>query len=130
VVALAAEVFAHYNAVRIIRDKYFDGHPFLFQDVEKGLEDTFIALVDNIDTFDGYLKTRAELFKADWEADEKENDGIASAIPGEREGRLTINREVILSKSALKKITDEWMKTSNKQGAKWSDIPELAGLKR
>ena len=102
-------------AVQAVQDQHFDGHPILFRDVEAGLAETIKTLEDGIATFNAYLKTRAELFKGEWEVDEEENDGIASAIPGEREGRLTIDIDAI--RAGVKKlqaglIADEWIKTA------------------
>jgi len=88
--ALIADVFAHQAAIKIIQDKYFDGHPFLCLDAEAGLDASIKTIRDAVGTFNEYLKTRAELFKTEWDEEEKE-DGIASAIPGEREGLLAIN---------------------------------------
>lgn len=113
VVAIAATVFANRAAVRIIQDKYFDGHPILSRNVEADLNDTIKILEDGIATFNAYLKTRAELFKAEWDINEEEDDGIAGAIPGEREGRLTIDIAAIRARAEkieAKSIAAEWVK--------------------
>lgn len=115
VVALAAGVFAHRAAVQIVQDQHFDGHPILFRDVEAALAETVKTLEDGIETFNAYLKTRAEVFKGEWEVEEDENDGIASAIPGEREGRLAIDIDAI--RAGVKKlqaglISAGWVKTA------------------
>lgn len=93
---LIADVFAHQAAVKIIQDKYFDGHPILCLDVEAGLDASIKTIQEAVGTFNDYLKTRSELFKVEWDAEEKE-DGIASAIPGEREGLLAINIDTVKS---------------------------------
>jgi len=113
VVALAAKVFNLRAAVQVIQDKFFDGHPFLYLDVEAGLADTIKKLEGGIAVFNDYLKTRAELFKNDWEVEEESSEeGIASAIPGEREGRLFIDLDAIRAtpKRDVALIADQWIK--------------------
>jgi hypothetical protein len=115
VVALAITVFAHRAAVKIIQDQHFDGHPILYKDVEAGMEETVKTLEGSIETFNAYLKTRAEIFKAEWDADEEENEGIATAIPGEREGRLNIDIEAIRAgakKVQAESIAANWIKAA------------------
>lgn len=93
--ALAVDVYAHLYAVQTVQKEHFDGHPILYMDVEAGLAETIKTLEDGIETFNAYLKTRAELFKEEWAEDEAENDGVSTAIPGEREGRLAIDINAI-----------------------------------
>ena len=95
VAALAVDVYGQLFAVQIVQKEHFDGHPILYQDVEAGLAETIKTLEDGIETFNAYLKTRAELFKEEWAEDEAENDGVSTAIPGEREGRLAIDIDSI-----------------------------------
>jgi hypothetical protein len=126
VVALAVTVFAHRAAVQLIQDQHFDGHPFLYKDVEAGMDETVKTLEAGIETFNAYLKTRAEIFKAQWDADEEENDGIATAIPGEREGRLNIDIDAI--RAGAKKIqagdiAANWVKWA-KDKARFSILDE------
>jgi hypothetical protein len=115
VVALAGGVFAHRAAVQVVQQRHFDGHPILFLDVEAALDETIKTLEDGIATFNAYLKTRAALFIGEWEADEEENDGIASAIPGEREGRLVIDIDAVRGRGGklqAKVIAAEWLKNA------------------
>jgi hypothetical protein len=112
---LAVEAFAKKAAVKIIEDKMFDGHPILYRDTEADLEKAIGTVTDGIATFNEYLKTRAELFKAEWDQEEAE-EGIASAIPGEREGHLTIDIEAIKSEGGRQAaaIADQWIKDAKK----------------
>ena len=116
VVALTADVYAQRHAVQTIQDKYFDGHPFLFLDIETEMNETIKTLEEGIETFNTYLKTRSEIFKADWEDEEQEEDGIASAIPGEREGKLAINLENL--RRGSKKMSNEVVESWTKQAIK------------
>lgn len=123
---LIMDVFRHEAALRIIQDKNFDGHSILFRDVETELAETIKTVEGGVATFNNYLKTRAELFKAEWDADEQE-DGIAGAIPGEREGLLTIDIETIKGRARHQGATfaDEWMKNNRDMAV--SDILEETG---
>lgn len=123
--ALANEVYSHRYAVQIIQDDHFDGHPILFRDVEAALDAAIQTLEDGVETFNSYLKTRAEIFRMEWDADEEENDGVATAIPGEREGRLAIDIEAIRAsakKYAARHDAAKWTKAA-KDSAK-ADILE------
>jgi hypothetical protein len=111
IVRLIAEVFSHQAAVQAIQDKYLDGHPFIFRDLEARLNETMKTIEDGVFTFNEYLKTREMLFKAEWDQEDRE-EGIAYAIPGEREGKLAIDLERIKSKAAGRLVTvliEEWM---------------------
>ena len=127
VVATAAETLAHRAAVKTIQDKYFDGHPVLFQDTEANLDAAIKALEDGIATFNDYLKTRAELFKADWEVEEESEDGITSAIPGEREGKLTIDIARVRKMADLRggRLAGEWVALAKFEG-KVEELPQDA----
>ena len=101
-------------AVQIIQDKYFDGHAILAHDVEGQLEETLKMIEDGAVTFNEYLKTRETLFKVEWDEEDQE-DGIASAIPGEREGQLFINLEAIKQRAKgrqVKALAEYWIKES------------------
>lgn len=109
---LVADVFGVQAAVKIVQDKLFDGHPILFRDVEAGLEGTIKTLEKSVATFNDYLQTRSQIFKAEWDAEE-EADGVASAIPGERSGKLRIDLDSIRANAAKtfgKVGADGWIK--------------------
>jgi len=109
---LVADVFAMKEAVKIIQDKHFDGHPILFLDVEAGLDQTIKTLEKSAATFNDYLQTRGQIFKAEWDAEE-EDQGFASAISGEREGKLRIDIDGIRARTAklgAKAEADQWIK--------------------
>ena len=127
---MIAHVYAHKHAVKIIQDKYFDGHPILYRDVEAQLADTMKTLEEGVNYLLEDLKQRAKLFKKEWDEDEKE-DGIAGAIPGEREGHLTIDIEAIKAgkdcRAYAEMLADAWVKDSQnkaKLDAMILDLPE------
>lgn len=113
--------------------------------MEAGLNETIKTLEDGIATFSAYLKTRGELFKTDWELDEEENEGIASAIPGEQEGRPIIDIDTIRSRAAKiggKYKAEAWIKTAREKAMMdildepgerevfiWTCFRESAGVK-
>lgn len=112
---MIAHVYAHKHAVKIIQDKYFDGHPILYRDVEAQLADTMKTLEEGVNYLHEDLKQRAKLFKKEWDEDEKE-DGIAGAIPGEREGHLTIDIKTITTgkdcRSHAEGLAEVWVTES------------------
>ena len=114
VLTLTAGVFMHHAAIQAIQFQKFDGHSILFKNVEDGLNRAIQSLNTNVQIFNYYLKTRAALFEDEWKTDEEENEGISTAIPGEREGRLTINIKQIEegSKHKAKAIASLWFKTA------------------
>lgn len=112
VVALAVDVYGHRAAVQAIQKEHFDGHPILFRNVEADLEGAIVTLEEGVKNFNDYLKTRAELFAAEW-SEEEEHEGGATAIPGELEGKLAIDIDAIKA-SAAKHTADvnvrDWIK--------------------
>jgi len=127
-IALIADIFADEAAVRAIQDKYFDGHPILSQDVEASLTGAVNMVEDEAARFNEYLSIRARLFKAEWDIEEESEDGITSAIPGEREGTLTIDINAIKRGSAHRlatKLADEWVKQVKRDAV--ADMLEESG---
>lgn len=127
---MITHVFAHKHAVEIIQNKYFDGHPILYRDVEAQLADTIDTLARGVKILNEELKQRIKMFKKEWDEDEKE-DGIAGAIPGEREGHLTIDIEAIKAgkdcRAYAEMLADAWVKDSQnkaKLDAMILDLPE------
>lgn len=112
---MITHVFAHKHAVKIIQDKYFDGHPILYRDVEAHLADTIDTLTQGVNLLNEDLKQRAKMFKKEWDEDEKE-DGIAGAIPGEREGHLAIDIKTITTgkdcRAYAETLAEAWVKDS------------------
>ena len=112
---MITHVFAHQHAVKIIQDKYFDGHPILYRDVEAQLANTIDTLEQGVKILNEDLKHRAKMFKKEWDEDEKE-DGIAGAIPGEREGHLNIDIEAIKAgkgcRAYAETLAEAWVKDS------------------
>ncbi len=140
---LIGEVFSIQEAVRIIQEKQFGGHPILFLDVEAALDRIIKTLEESAGTFNEYLKTRAEVFKADWE-EEDDEDGFSTAIPGEREGKLHIDIDRIRgrAKSMGKDQAAEWVKVAKDKATfsaldetgegnafLWEKVQEEAGVK-
>jgi hypothetical protein len=140
---LVMDVFGHKAAVQAIQDKYFDGHPILFHNVEAKLAETIQAIEGAAATFNEYLKTRADLFSR--ERNPEEMYGIASAIPGEREGHLVIDIEAIQGRAkdfVVDCIAAEWVKyakekavgdileeTQEHQEYVWRNLQEQVGAK-
>jgi len=117
IIELIVNVYSRMAAVQIIQDKYFDGHAILAHDVEAELEGTLKMIEDGAVTFNEYLKTRETLFKVEWDEEDQE-DGIASAIPGEREGQLFINLEAIKQRAKgrqVKALAEYWIKESKEK---------------
>lgn len=117
IVELIVNVYSRMAAVQIIQDKYFDGHAILGRDVEAQLEETLKMIEDGAVTFNEYLKTREALFKTEWDEEDQE-DGFASAIPGEREGKLTIDLEAIKQGAKgrqVKALADLWLKQAKEE---------------
>lgn len=88
---LISDIFAHETAIKIIQDKYFDGHPILFKDTETRLVETIKTLKDGVATFNEYMKVRKELFNAERD----QEDRVVSAMQGECDGQLIIDVEAI-----------------------------------
>ena len=107
VTALAVEVYGYRDAVQVIQKDHFDGHPVLYLGIEAELSNVIKRMEEGIEAFNDYLKTRAELFAPDWDAEE-EHEGGATAIPGEREGKLNINPIAVKTNAA--KIVADWIK--------------------
>lgn len=109
-VFLIEDLYRHQAAVKIIQDKFFDGHPVLFPPAESGLTRAVHAVEDAVHTFNEYLKIRAKLFKNEWDDEDERQGGLTSAIPGEREGLLTINLEMVAANAARggKDLAKEW----------------------
>jgi periplasmic protein TonB len=73
--SLVMAVFAHKAAAKAIQEKYFDGHPILFEKVEVRLEETVKAMEDAAATFNEYLKIR-ESREAPGRATEMQGHGV------------------------------------------------------
>ncbi len=117
IIELIVNVYSRMAAVQIIQDKYFDGHAILAHDVEAELEGTLKMIEDGAVTFNEYLKTRETLFKVEWDEEDQE-DGFASAIPGEREGKLTIDLEAIKQRARgrqVKALAAKWIKEAKEE---------------
>jgi len=132
-VRLIRDVYAHETAVRMIQDQHFDGHPIMIPEVETGLKRAIQAIEDAAVSFNDYLKIRMTLFKAEWDYEEKHDGGIATAIPGEREGSLTINLEKIKAEAIpfAKLLAKGWAKDAKAEATftiaqQWRDDPRAA----
>ena len=110
--ALIADILEHEAAVKVIQDKYFDGHPILFQDTATKLAETIVAIEEGVSTFNEYLRIRETLFVGDKNKADK-RDEIVSAIQGESNGPLMIDMKVLrrcsCEQDALA-LADAWVK--------------------
>jgi len=107
---LIRTVYSGKAAVKVIRDKYFDGHDFLSRDTEARLEETLKTIESGAKDLNEYLMTRELLFKAEWDEEDQEA-GLSTAIPGEREGQLAIDLDALkaASKGHIKAQVDQWI---------------------
>jgi len=107
---LMEDIFQHQLSVEFIQDRYFDGHPILFRDVEDNLMQAIKAVTDAVGIFNSYVKIRSELFEAGLG---HEDDGNFAAS-GERTCHLIINIENIRDRARLTDV-DEWVKDSRQE---------------
>jgi len=116
IVRLVTEVFSRRAAVKVIQDKYFDGHNILFREEETKLEETMKTIEGGVATFNEYLMTRELLFKTEWDQEDQE-EGLSTAIPGEREGQLSIDLDAVKtrSKGLVKALADKWIKDAKEE---------------
>lgn len=110
-VGLIENVFSYAAAVKIIEDKYFDSHKILMGWNQSKLSNIESAIKHYVETFNSYLEVRKTLFSAEWEEEEESGDPLVSAIPGEREGTLKIDLDIIRHKAAIgaKMKATNWM---------------------
>jgi hypothetical protein len=104
---LMTDISYHETAVQAVQDRYFDGHPILFRDLEDKLMQTLKAVTDAVETFNAYLKVRSELL----EASLGQEDECKFAALGERAGHLIIDIEEIRNRSKSSNV-DKWIKNS------------------
>jgi hypothetical protein len=104
---LMEDIFQHQLSVELVQDRYFDGHPILFRDVEDNLMQAIKAVRDAVGIFNSYVTIRSELFEAGLG---HEDDGNFAAS-GERTGHLIINIEKVRDRARLTDV-DEWVKDS------------------
>jgi hypothetical protein len=111
-VFLIEDLYRHQSAVKVVQDKFFDGHPVLFPKPEAGLTRSIHAVEDAVQAFNQYLDVRGKLFKVEWDDEDEHQDGLTSAIPGEREGLLKIDLERIAGNAGrgAKNLAKEWAK--------------------
>lgn len=109
---LIEDLYSHQAAVKIIQDKFFDGHPVLYQLAADGLKRAIREVEDAVKAFNEYLDIRGRLFKTEWDDEDEHQNGLTSAIPGEREGLLKINLELVASVAARggKELAKAWAK--------------------
>jgi hypothetical protein len=109
IISLFVEVFTHQGAVQIIENKYFDGHPILYRDLENGLDETMKMIEGGVATFNEYMKAREALFKV---------YKVRPAGPVEREGRITIDLDDIKDQAGKQLVAaraDHWVKCSREK---------------
>lgn len=109
---LIEDLYSHQAAVQVVQDKFFDGHPVLYPPAVDGLKRAIQKVEEAVQTFNRYLDIRSRLFKAEWDEEDEHQDGLTSAIPGEREGLLKINLEAVASAAGRggKELAKAWAK--------------------
>ncbi len=121
------EFFAHKAAVREIQEKYFDGHPILFRDVENNLAETVELMESAVSTLNEYLATRATFLKS--ELDREDSADAAASVPlSERERHLVIDIERIRKRAEdclVDSIADEWVNEATENAT--ADILQETG---
>lgn len=129
---LIEDLYSHQAAVKIIQDKFFDGHPVLYQPAADGLKRAIREVENAVKAFNEYLDIRGRLFKTEWDDEDEHQNGLTSAIPGEREGLLKINLELVASAAARggKELAKEWAKKAKAEATfdvrQRDDGPEVA----
>jgi len=92
--------------VRIVQDKYLDGHPFIFRDVENRLSETRIMIEDADVTFNEYLKKlQAKIKTVEDKNGTKDTAGFLNRFALDIEG--TKNR---FDQKSIIAIADKWAK--------------------
>ncbi|HEV3220288.1 MAG TPA: TonB family protein [Candidatus Acidoferrales bacterium] len=114
---LIITVFAHKSAAQTVQEKYFNGHPILFEGVENKLDETIKAMEDAAATFNEYIKIRDANFRLELNRDIQECVG-AAAPAGERQSHLALDIPTIranVGRSLVDSIVDEWVEYAKKK---------------
>jgi hypothetical protein len=124
------DVFGHKAAVQVIQERYFDGHPILFRDIEATLEEEIQKILATVATLNKYLKIKADLFSLEWDQGAREK-GVACPIPTERENHLAMDIEAIQNRAqntVADPIADVWVQRATDQAV--TDILDETGEAR
>jgi hypothetical protein len=121
---LIMDVIAHQIAVQTIQEKYFDGHPILFRDVEAKLTKTSQTVHEAAAIFNEYLQCRAHV-RADW-ALQGHHDSISSAT-SDHEPHLAVDIEAIQNRAEMVagSLADTWVRDAKDKAV--ADILEETG---
>jgi hypothetical protein len=107
---LVTTVFAHKAAAQTIQEKYFEGHPILFEDVEARLNETIQAMEDAATTFNEYLKIRGANIQAESGRQVPESMG-AGGSGGTQQDHLTLDIQAIragVGRNLVDPLVYEW----------------------
>jgi hypothetical protein len=100
-------IFGYETTIKVAQDLYFDGHPFLFRDVEDSLMQTVTAVTSAALTLNAYLRARSKLL----ESGISDEDERKVAALRERIGHFVIDIDMIRNGASLVN-PEKWMKYS------------------
>ena len=97
-------------AIRLIEHEHFDNENILVERNRETYANLIFGIDANVQSYNSYFDIRQSLFHAEWDEDEEES-GISSAIPGEREGLLTIKLDQVnqAARPGGKNLAKVWM---------------------
>lgn len=121
---LIIDAVANKTAVQVVQEKYFDGHPILWCDLETALERATQAILEAGATFNEYVKKRADLSRREKNRKHGPRDGIGSA---KGEDNLILNIEAIRDHAGtvVDDIVNAWVETAQRKAV--ADILEETG---
>jgi len=136
IVGLIVEVSSRQAAIQLIQNKYFEGHPILYRDLEDGLEATMKALENGLNTFNEYLKALESRGTADGYAQQGICQGPLAidlaAIKNGVEERMAAERADRWIAYSKQKATAGILKASAGHEAyvehEWSRLREIFGV--
>jgi TonB family protein len=116
---LIVAVFVHKAAAQSVQEKYFGGHPILFEDVEATLGETIRTMEDAAATFNQYLKIRDSKLRAELNKENQEGGG-ASVTAGEHQDHLAIDINAIratVGRHLVDALVNEWVEFANNKAS-------------
>jgi len=107
---LIVESFAYEEATKLIQEKYFDGHPFLYRDIEAILMATSKLIKETVSTFN-------HCFRESESTSTGKGDGgkNGAALQGENGSLLPVDIEKIkesLDRQLISEIAERWAKNA------------------
>jgi len=121
---LILDALAYKTEVQVVQEKYFDGYPNLWCDVETALEKTTQTILDAGATFNESLKNRAEVSSREKDQEDQPKDRIGVA---REEDNLVLNIEAIrdYAGTMVDSTVDDWVERAQRKAV--IDILEETG---